>query len=81
MAADLLHHDRVRQVVEPGAAVLLGDDRAEVALGGDLADEVGVEVVIAVVLASPLGQLAIGERARRLADELLLVVQVEVHDP
>jgi hypothetical protein len=36
-------------------------------------------MVVAVVLTSALGQLAIGERARRLADELLLVGQVEVH--
>ena len=37
-------------------------------------------MVVAVVLTSALGQLAVGERARRLADELLLVGQVEVHD-
>ena len=36
-AADLLHDQPVGQVVEPRAAVLAGDDRAEVALVGDLA--------------------------------------------
>ena len=63
MAADLLDHDGVGDVVEPGAAVLLRHDRAEVALLGDLAHELGVEVMVAVVLARALRELAVGERA------------------
>ena len=48
-AADLLDDQPVAEVVEARAAVLLGDDRAEVALVGDLLDEVEVEVVVAGV--------------------------------
>ncbi len=48
----------VGDVVEAGAAVLVRDDRAEVALLGDLADELDVEVVVAVVLARALDDLA-----------------------
>ncbi len=64
-AADLLDHDRVGQVVEPGAAVLARDDRAEVALVGDLAHQLGVEVVVAVVLARARDDLLVGERRAR----------------
>ena len=72
---------RVGHVVEPGAAVLARHDRAQVALVGDLRHELGVEVMIAVVLARALDDLAVGELARGLADQLLLVGQVEVHGP
>src|SRR4051794_4122815 len=72
-APDLLDHDGVGEVVEPGAAVLARDDRAEVALVGDLADELRVEVVVAVVLARARDDLLVREVASRLADQLLLV--------
>ena len=38
-------------------------------------------MVVAVVLTRALGELAVGELPRGLADELLLVGQVEVHGP
>ena len=80
-APDLLADDRVGQVVQPGAAVLAGHDRAQVALVGDLAHEVEVEVVVARVLPRPGDDLLVGELARRLLDERLLVAEVEVHRP
>ena len=67
-APDLLDDQPVGQVVEAGAAVLPGDDRAEVALLGHLGDQIDVEVVVAVVLASARDDLLVGEVARGLAD-------------
>ncbi len=78
-AADLLDDEAVAEVVEAGAAVLLRDDRAEVALRGDLLDELDVEVVVAGVFARLLDDLVVGELARGALDQLLLVGQVEVH--
>src|SRR5215212_696597 len=72
-APDLLDQERVGDVVQPRAAVLARDDRAEVALGGDLAHELRVEVVVAVVLTRAWDDLPVREVARRLADQLLLV--------
>ena len=76
---DLLHDQAVGHVVEARAAVLPRHDRAQVALLGDLAHELDVEVVVAVVLAPAGDDLVVGEVPRRLADQLLLVAQVEVH--
>src|SRR3954468_9524304 len=72
-APDLLDQERIGDVVEARAAVLARDDRAEVALGGDLAHELGVEVVVAVVLSRAWDDLPVREVASRLADQLLLV--------
>ena len=80
-APDLLADDRVGQVVQAGAAVLARHDRAQVALVGDLAHEVEVEVVVARVLPRPGDDLLVGELARGLLDERLLVAEVEVHRP
>ena len=78
-APDLLADDRVGQVVQARAAVLARHDRAQVALVGDLAHEVEVEVVVARVLPRPGDDLLVGELARGLLDERLLVGEVEVH--
>src|SRR3954462_5591691 len=72
-APDLLDHERIGHVVEARAAVLARDDRAEVALVGDLAHELRVEVVVAIVLARARDDLLVREVASRLADQLLLV--------
>jgi hypothetical protein len=77
-AADLLDDQPIRAVVEPAAAVVLGDDRAEIAHVGHLADPLEVEARVAVVLARLRDDLAIDELARGLADQLLLVGQLEV---
>ena len=78
-AADLLDDEPVGQVVEAGAAVLARDDRAQVSLVGDLAHQFEVEMLVAIVLARALDDLVVGEGPRRLPDQLLLVVQFEVH--
>src|SRR4029077_15208889 len=61
------------------AAVLLRDDRAEVALIGDLPHQLQVEVVVARVFAPLHDALLVGEVARRVLAQALLVGQVEVH--
>ena len=78
-APDLLADDRVGQVVQARAAVLARHDRAQVALVGEHAHEVEVEVVVARVLPRPGDDLLVGELARGLLDERLLVGEVEVH--
>src|SRR5436853_5595653 len=76
--ADLLHDQSVGAVVEPAAAVLLGHDRPEVAHVAELLDELGVEALVAVVLASDRHDLLVGEVAGRLLDEALLVGEFEI---
>ena len=78
-AADLLDDQPVADVVEPAAAVLLGDRRAEVADLAQLARQLAVEARGAVVLAHPRRDLLVGELARRFGDQPLLVGQLEVH--
>ena len=78
-APDLLDDQPVGQVVEPGATVLAGDDRPQVTLVGDLGDQLEVEVLVAIVLAGALDDLVVGEGAGGLADQPLLVGEVEVH--
>ena len=75
---DLLHDQAVGAVVHAAAAVLLGHDRAEEADVGDLLHELGVEVLVAVVVAGARDDLVVGEVARGLADQALLVGQLEV---
>jgi hypothetical protein len=53
----------------------------EVALRGDLADKVEIEVAGAGVLLRRRHDLVVGEPPGRLPDELLLVGQCEVHAP
>jgi hypothetical protein len=77
-AADLLDDQRVGAVVQAAAAVLLGDDRPEVAHVAELLDQVQVEALVAVVVAGDGDDLAVGELARSLADQPLLVGQLEV---
>ena len=77
-AADLLHDQAVGAVVEPAVAVLLGDDRAEEAHVRHLLDELGVEPLVAVVVARHRHDLFVCEVARGLADQALLVGQLEV---
>ena len=77
-AADLLHDEAVADVVEAAPAVLLGDGRAEVAHLGDALHQLEVEALVAVVVARARDDLAVGEVARGLADQPLLVGEVEV---
>ena len=78
-AADLLDDQPVADVVEAPAAVLLGDRGAEVAHVPEPAGELAVEACVAVVVARPRDDLVVGEVARRLGDQALLVGEVEVH--
>ena len=78
-APNLFDDQPVGQVVEVGASVLAGHDRAEVPLIGDLAHEFQVEVLVAIVLARAIDDLLVGEVARGLADQALLVCEFEVH--
>ena len=77
-APDLLHDQRVAQVVEAAAAVLLGDRCAEVAHLAEHRGELAVEAAGAVVLADARRDLLVGEVPRRLGDQALLVCQLEV---
>ena len=78
VAADLLDDQAIGHVVRAAAAVLLGDDRAEEAHVGHLLDELGVEMLVAVVLAGSRSDLLVAEFARRFADQFLLVSEFEV---
>ena len=79
-AAELLHHEAVRHRVEPHAAVLLGQRAAEEADVGELRDDPEIHPLRAVPLARVRDDLAVAERARGLADQLLLLGELEVHD-
>jgi hypothetical protein len=65
-AADLLDDQRVGEVVEAAAAVLLGDRGAEVADLAELRRQLAVESRGAVVVADPWQDLAVAELAGRL---------------
>src|SRR4051794_28445495 len=77
-AAHLLDDQRVGAVVQAAAAVLLGDDRPQVAHVAELLDQVEVEVLVAVVVPGLREDLLVGELARGVADQPLLVGQLEV---
>jgi hypothetical protein len=77
-APDLLDDQPVREVIEAAAAVLLGDDRAKEPHVGDLLDEVEIKPLFAVIFAGDGDDLAVGEVARGLPDQALLVGQLEV---
>ena len=55
---------------------MLGDGCAEVAHVAELLDELEVEALLAVVLAGAGNDLVVGEVARRLPDQALLVGEV-----
>ena len=77
---DLLHDQPVAHVVEAATAVLLGDRSAEVAHLTDPLDQLEVEALVAIVVAGARDDLAVGEVARRLADQALLVGEVKIHE-
>jgi hypothetical protein len=78
-AADRLDDQPVAEVIEAAAAVGFGDRGAEEADLTQLARQLAVEAFGAVVLADPRDDLPVGELARGLGDQLLLVGEVEVH--
>ena len=73
------HDERLRDEVEPGAAVLLGDDDPEQAQLGHALDHVQVEMVVDVVLDRVRQHALVHEVANRLLDQALLVGELEVH--
>ena len=78
-AAELLHHEAVRDRVEPHAAVLLRQRAAEEADLGELRDDPAVHPLRAIPVARVRHDLAVAERAGRLPDQLLLLREREVH--
>src|SRR5207247_7380624 len=78
-ATDLLGDDRVADVVDAHAAVLLRDGSAEESDRRHLPQNVGREFLGAIALARARRDLAVGEVAREFADRFLLGGEVEVH--
>ena len=74
----LLDDDRVRDRVGAGAAVLLGDRHPHQAELGELRDELVGEALLAVELGRDGRDALARELAHGLADELLLLGEVEV---
>ena len=72
-SSHLLDDQAVGQIVHVAPAVLLGHEGAEEAHVGDLLDELGVEVLVAVVVTRSRGDLAVGELAGGLPDQPLLI--------
>ena len=79
-ALDLLADERLRDEVEPGAAVLLGDHDPEQAQLGHALDHAHVEVVVDVVLDRVRQHALVHEVADGLLDQALLVGELEVHE-
>ena len=75
----LLDRDRVRQRVGAAAAVLLGDRHAHQPELGHLGDELVREALLAVELLGDRRDLLDRELPHRVADQLVLGRQVEVH--
>ena len=75
----LLDRDRVRERVAAAAAVLLGDRDPHQPELGHLGDELVREAVLAVELLGDRRDLLDRERAHRVADQLVLGREVEVH--
>ena len=75
----LLDADRVRQRVGPGAAVLLGDRHAHQPELGELADDLVRETLLTVELLGDGRDPLDRELANRLAEQLVLGLEVEVH--
>ncbi len=78
-ARQLLDADRVRQRVGPGASVFLGDRHPHQPELGKLADDLVREPLLAVELLGDRCDPLECEPANRLADELVLGLEVEVH--
>src|SRR5262249_9581496 len=78
-APELLDDERVREHVEPAAAVILVPARAEVAGLAELRDERAVGLLGAIPVTDVRRDLPLGELARRRADQLLLGRQLEAH--
>ena len=77
-ARQLLDRDRVRERVGAAAAVLLGDRHAHQPELGHLGDEVVREALLAVELLGDRRDLLERELPNRVAEKLVLVVEVEV---
>ena len=78
-ALDLLAGERLGHEIEPGAAVLLGDDDAEDPQLGHALDQVQVELVVDVVLDRDRQDALVHEGADGLLDQALFVGEVEIH--
>ena len=78
-ARELLDRDRVRNRVASGASVLLRNRKAHEAELGELADELVREATDQVELCSDRRDALPRERPDRVADQLLLGSEVEVH--
>ena len=77
----LLDRERVGDGVAAGAAVLLRDRQAHQAELAELGDELVREARLAVELLGHRRDLLPGELAHGVADELLLLREIEVHAP
>ncbi len=77
-AGQLLDRDRVRERVGAGAAVLLGDRHPHQAEAGQLLDEVVREALLTVELCRDGGDAVAREPAHGVANELLLLGELEV---
>jgi len=78
-ALDLLARQRLGDVVEAGASVLLRDHDAEDPELGHALDQLEVELVLDVVLDRDRQDALVDERAHRVLDQSLLVGELEVH--
>ena len=74
----LLAQQREADVVHAGAAVRLRDRRPEEALLAHLGEELAVDLALLVPLADVRQDLRLGEGARALLDQAVLVGQAEV---
>ena len=77
-ASYLLDDQAVAHVIEPTAAVLLRDQRTQIADLAELASELAVEARRAVVVARSRHDLVVHEVARRLLDQFLFISEFEV---
>ena len=77
-ARELLDRDRVRERVRAGAAVLLGDRHSHQPQLRELRDDLVREALLAVELVGDGRDLVRGERAHRVANELVFFREVEV---
>ena len=78
---ELLDRERVRDGVAAGTAVLLGDRQPHQAQLAEVGDDLVRKTRLAVELLCDRRDLLARELAHRVADELLLLGEVEVHAP
>ena len=78
---ELLDRERVRDGVAACAAVLLGDGQPHQAELAEVGNDLVRETRLAVELLRDGRDLLARELAHRVADELLLLGEVEVHAP